>query len=311
MEINTLLIAKEKLITSFNFEKLISINDVEHLYYVMQQIIESNQTIQQYMAEKYNEYEQAVRYSKKYADIFISYLNLLSQLYNKKVDKSLYNLELYEYIIGNFNCMQFSDKNYFKYETLLDYIMDLLQDISNSYKKEDFENISQNFQKYNDNLANVNPDEFINTNIKYNNNFNKIKSSFIGSYEFYAYYINKVNLNKINGASISLFVLPLKYVTKDLLSFLNQTINQDEGLKSNKIEKFLNQYKLNETETNVFRARCQNLNSTNKYIAKQLNLSEASVEAAINNIMPHLREELSIPSEHRYQFKKLIQMFIK
>ena len=311
MKINTLLIAKEKLISFFNFDELISIYDVGKLYKILEQIINNCPEIQQYMAEQQHKYEQIISNKSKNIRIFLLYIDILSQLYNIQFKNNLYDIDFFEYIVSNFNCIQHSDKSYTQYDTLLEYIMNLLKDVSNSYKKQDFENKSEFFVKDNSNLSKIDYQDFENINDNFNKNFNSIYEELKNTYNYYVYYINKKQLNKINGATLSLFLLPLKYIVQDLLVFLNEIINKDENIIDEKISKFVNDYGLNDTEANVFRIRCKNLDYSNNEIAKALSLSVASVEMAINNIMPHLKEYLNISDNNQKKFKTLIKSFLK
>ena len=311
MKINTLLIAKEKLLSSFNFDKLISVDYVENLYNILEQIINNCSEIQQYMAEQQHKYEQIISNKSKNIRIFLSYIDILSQLYNIQFTNNLYDINFFEYIVSNFNCIQYSDKSYIQYDTLLEYIMNLLKDVSNGYSKQDFENKSEFFIKYNSNLSKIDYQNFENINNDFNKNFYNIFEELKNTYNYYVYYINKKQLNEINGATLSLFLLPLKYIVQDLLLFLNKIISTDENIIDEKISKFINLYGFNDTETKVFRIRYKNPNYKNDQIANELNLSVDSVEMAINNIMPHLKEFLNIPDNSKKKFKTLIKLFLK
>lgn len=297
--------ARETLSTLFVLNKFVRLDDVDTLYTRFYNVLEENPELQEHVTNKLLEYKQFVKENSILYRTLKNYLKTVSEIYNYTFD-SLYEIDFLKYIIVNFSMKQGSDYNYINQDSLYAYIFNLLTDITDSYTAESDWSLLNKQLKH---KINIKYEDFIKINLNFESYKNRISEKFSNLYDYYAYSINRNYLNKVSGATLSLFILPIKAISTDLIKVIDEAITIHYSA-DDKIQMFINKYDIKGTNKDVFICRYQNPNFTNKDIANKLGVSVDTIEKSTNSIMLYLKAELATPDGDKRKFKKLLNDYL-
>ena len=305
MNRTNLIKARETLSTSFNLNNFVRLDDVDTLYACFYNILEENPELQEHVTNKLLEYKQFAKENSILYRTLKDYLKTVSEIYNFAFE-SLYEIDFLKYIIVNFSMKQGADYNYIDQDSLYTYIFNLLVDITDSYMTESDWSLLNKQLKHN---IDIKYEDFIKINLNFKSYQNRISEKFSNLYNYLAYSINRNNLNKVSGATISLFLIPFKTIKEDLIRVIDDIISIRYSA-DDKIQIFINKYDIKGTDKNVLLCRCQNPNFKNKDIADKVGVGIDAVEKSTNVIMSYLRAELATPEDDKRKFKKLLNDYL-
>ncbi len=308
MGIDNLLITRENLVSNFNFDRLISLEEVASLYNKLEYIIINSKELQQFIADKQYLYTQAISRRSQEIENFVNGLTVLSDIYNKPFkEDTFYNLDFFAYIISDFQVNAGIDRNYRKYNDLFDYIMYLITDVINSYKNEEDWALLIKQTKH---TINIKHSEYIDGCNLFMQNTAKILNTLQNLYDYNAYNINKNKLYLVSGTTLSLFLLPLKKMVQDLLEHTDSIIKNDNSYIDTKINIFADRQQWNGTVREVFICRCLHLDWSNDKVADNLGLSVASIEKATVTIRGALLSYLDLSEDEKRRLTSILKIFL-
>lgn len=311
MENTDLIKVQDELETIFKINILHSVDKAESLYKRFSDILSKKDELLAFIKSKRYEYRSVIKDSMLYS-CFLDYISAIAKIHNIPVSSDIYDLELFKKLIS-FVCYEPSDDNYLKYNNLFDYIFYLLQDIASGYtKEEDWKSLIKIFNEKAWNLD-ITYDEFVLINKRFNLNKDKIYKAFSKLYDYHAYLTNRDNKllsGSLTGRTVSLFLLPLKSISLDLISYID-TLVYNEVLYQDKVEHFIKENNLTGKTREIFIYRCNNPDKSSNDICKHFGISSSYLDDCMNAILPALRVAAGLTDDKNFRFKKTFEYFIK
>ena len=133
MDSDNLIEIRNVLYKDFGFKHSLSVDQVEKLYDVFYSTVSKNDKLQKYIYEKQQTFK-LLRKNNKSLATFLSLVNALAQINNIRTPMDIYDIEVLIELVG-LVLLGNSDNSYRKYDSLLSYILDLLESISCGYLK--------------------------------------------------------------------------------------------------------------------------------------------------------------------------------
>ena len=315
MDSDNLIEIRNVLYKDFGFKHSLSVDQVEKLYDVFYSTVSKNDKLQKYIYEKQQTFK-LLRKNNKSLATFLSLVNALAQINNIRTPMDIYDIEVLIELVG-LVLLGNSDNSYRKYDSLLSYILDLLESISCGYLKNEDWNSLLKIAKRSGYCIKIEQSQFKAIYENFHNQKNELKKRFSLLFDYYTYDKNIVIVKQkltngresLSGLSISLFALPLKALANDLVKHID-TIENSNLAYQEKIEKFIKEHALSSQAEQIFRERCKNPNITTDQLCKTFNISSSYLDDCVNEFMPALRVAAGYKENDRTRFKKAFKSFI-
>lgn len=315
MDSDNLIEIRNVLYKDFGFKHSLSVDQVEKLYDVFYSTVSKNDKLQKYIYEKQQTFKLLSKNNELLAT-FLSLVNALAQINNIRTAMDVYDIEVLIELVG-LVLLGNSDNSYRKHSSLLSYLLDLLENISCGYlKNEDWDSLLK-IAKHGGYRIKIEQNQFKTIYEKFRKQKNELNKKFSLLFDYYAYGKNIVIVNQkltdgresLSGLSISLFALPLKALAKDLIKHIDTVENSNLAYQE-KIEKFIKEHALSLQAEQIFRERCKNPNITTAQLCKTFNISSSYLDDCVNEFMPVLRVAAGYKENDRTRFKKTFKSFI-